>query len=130
MALSPCGDYLVYSSEGEYFALDLTPGGTTQLVEAPSGAGQVLAVAETFVRGDVDGDGRVGSDDLIGLLIVLFIGGSLDCPDAADADDDGVVNFRDFLVSLIYLVQPGSYLPPPFPDPGLDPTPDDLFCCR
>lgn len=35
VALSPSGDYLVYSRDREYFSLELTRGVTTRLVEAP-----------------------------------------------------------------------------------------------
>ena len=129
VALSPCGDYLLFSRDGEYFARSLTQDVTIQLVEAPNGAGHVLGVSEGFVRGDVSSDGRVDVQDATSMLVALLLNGPLACPDAADANDDGMVTLRDFIAILVPLMRPGAYLPPPYPDPGLDPTLDDLSCC-
>lgn len=130
VALSPCGDRLVFSTGGEYFVLDLARNDTTPLSGAPPARGHVLAVGDTFLRGDVGVDGSVSVEDAFALLAFLYEGGSFLCPDAADADDDGVVTSHDFVVIVDYLLLSGAYVPPPFPDPGVDPTPDDLSCCN
>ena len=47
-----------------------------------------------------------------------------------DANDDGVLNLTDPVRLLRYRFVGGAPLPPPFPDPGIDPTEDDLSCER
>ncbi len=53
------------------------------------------------------------------------------CLDAADANDDGLLNLSDAIAILAYLFRQGV-IPPPSPPgpPGYDPTPDDLDCAR
>ena len=46
--------------------------------------------------------------------------------DAADANDDGSIDIADAIYLLSYLFGGGDQPPPPFPDPGIDPTPDTL----
>src|SRR5262249_55673870 len=60
----------------------------------------------------------------------LFLGNSDPyCFDALDADDDGNLNLTDAISVLGYLFLGGKYaIPAPFPDAGVDPTPDDLTC--
>jgi hypothetical protein len=56
------------------------------------------------------------------------------CLDAADVNDDGVVDVSDGTYSIFYLFQPTSAPNPdpapaaPFTDCGLDPTADDVTC--
>lgn len=84
-----------------------------------------------FLRGDTDGGGRINLSDPIATLNFLFVGGAEpDCLDAADATDDGVINLTDPLFVLNFLFQAGAYPLPPYPRPGLDPTPDDLPDCE
>jgi len=83
-----------------------------------------------FVRGDVDGDGRIGVEDVYFLLSSLFGDSSeLPCPDAADIDDDGRLTVADPIRLLGYLFGPAQLLPDPFPNPGIDETPDGLGPC-
>jgi hypothetical protein len=87
-----------------------------------------VSVYATFVRGDADDDGDVELSDAIRLLDYLFRRGDpLSCEDAADANDDGRVGVTDAVVILKRLYDGGA-LPPPFPVPGVDPTPDRLVC--
>lgn len=83
-----------------------------------------------FTRGDATGDGKVNMSDVVSLLDYLFKGGDEpDCHDAADATDDGLIDISDALYELEFLFKSGSYLPPPFPEPGFDPTDDALPPC-
>src|SRR5262249_22817969 len=52
----------------------------------------------------------------------------MDCPDAADVNDDGIVNISDPVYLLRFLFQGGPGPPPPFPVCGADPTADSLGC--
>jgi hypothetical protein len=47
--------------------------------------------------------------------------------DAADADDDGEVALRDALY-VLHAEHGTVQLPPPYPEPGVDPTEDGLDC--
>lgn len=84
--------------------------------------------AQTFLRGDANGDGVVSVSDILTIRRYLFIGGiELSCIDAADADDgqpvDGCncnpragsfLNFSDGIIIIRYLfIQDGwsSILP-------------------
>ena len=50
------------------------------------------------------------------------------CKDAADADDNGTLEVSDPIVLLGALFRGGSLPAAPYPDPGFDETPDELFC--
>jgi hypothetical protein len=130
VGLAPCGDHLVFSRGGEYFDISLSDRVTTPLSAPPSVRGCVMAVGNSILRGDPGGDGGVDLEDLVAILGYLFSGESLECPDAADADDDGEVTVSDVVEVMNHLYLSGVPLAPPFPDPGVDPTPDDLSCCR
>jgi len=83
-----------------------------------------------FVRGDVNGDGTVDRRDVTALLSfihgVQIVGGPLD---AADVDDNGLINTADAWYLLSYLFTTGAPPPEPFPEPGEDPTADTLEGC-
>jgi len=81
-----------------------------------------------FIRGDANSDLRVNLSDPILLLSHLFSGAELKCKDAGDANDDGRINISDPIFDLAFLFANGPAPPPPYPEPGLDPTPDDLLC--
>lgn len=86
-------------------------------------------VNETFVRGDANRDGRLDIADPVATLLVLFQGSSAEfCPDAGDANDDSHLNVSDATYALNYLFSGGPPPAPPFPEPGVDPTNDDLRC--
>jgi hypothetical protein len=82
-----------------------------------------------FRRGDVDASASVNIADAIAVLRFLFLGGGLECADAADADDTGEVTITDAVAILRFLFSGGQ--PPPAPGPsacGEDPTADGLEC--
>lgn len=64
-------------------------------------------------------------------MTCLFLGNSAPtCLDAADVNDDGLVDISDAVKILQYLFLGG--FEPPAPGPGscgVDPTPDDLAPC-
>jgi hypothetical protein len=81
-----------------------------------------------FIRGDADGDCLVTVSDASFILCWYAQGGpSPPCMDAADATDDGIVNTGDAVMVINHVMLGGS-IPPPFPNPGTDPTPDGLDC--
>ena len=47
---------------------------------------------------------------------------------AGDANDSGTINVADAAYSLNFLFRGGMIPPPPFPNPGLDPSDDQLGC--
>ena len=82
-----------------------------------------------FVRGDFNADGTVGIDDVLGNLNYLFLGGlKASCQSASDTNDDGHIDVTDAIVALLYLFLAGTQPTAPFPEAGLDPTPDNLDC--
>jgi len=54
--------------------------------------------------------------------------GSSACPDAADTNDDGVLNVTDAIYLLNHLFREGPAISPLFPEEGVDLTADDLRC--
>ncbi len=85
--------------------------------------------AETFVRGQVNGDGAVDMADAIDLLHYLFLSGPAPgCRKAADLNDDGDIDIADPVRLLLFLFTGGPAIPQPYPDRGLDPTTDALSC--
>lgn len=83
-----------------------------------------------FVRGDADGDGRLGLIDALAILDVASGRRDLPCRDALDVNDDGRVNVADGVLLLDHLYGTGDPPRPPYPGPGHDPTPDTLGCER
>jgi hypothetical protein len=82
-----------------------------------------------FIRGDSNASGSVDIADAVYTLIFLFSAGSQPlCLDAADVDDDGAVRINDPVYLLQWMFLAGTVPPPPFPDAGVDTTPDDLPC--
>ena len=78
----------------------------------------------------MNSDSELDIADAEFLLSYLFASGPAPvCADAADANDDGTVDVADAITILAYLFAGAADLPPPFPDPGLDPTEDDLPLC-
>jgi len=84
----------------------------------------------SFVRGDVNEDGRIDLGDAISILNYLFLPGSPGpwCEDAADVEDDGMVTVGDAIYLLSFLFASGSQPKEPFPEAGLDETGDGLRC--
>lgn len=90
-----------------------------------AGLAPVLGSAQTFIRGDTNGDLQLNIADPVGTLSWLYTtGGAMPTPlDAADANDNGVVEIADATYTLIALFQGGPLPPAPFPTPGTDTTP-------
>ena len=84
---------------------------------------------DRFIRGDSTGDGRVDITDPIHTLGYLFLGGPPPpCREAADSNDDAKVDIADPINTLQTLFLGSESIPPPYPLPGEDPTPDSLGC--
>ena len=86
--------------------------------------------AADFMRGDVDGSGRLAVSDAIRILAHLFQGdaGAVPCADAADTDDSGALDLADAIHLLSGLFLGGPPPATPFPACGADPTQDELEC--
>ncbi|MEE2883116.1 MAG: FG-GAP-like repeat-containing protein [Planctomycetota bacterium] len=83
----------------------------------------------TFLRGDVNGDGSLDVTD--GSLLQLWLTGggtTPPCLDAADVNDDGMVNLSDPIDLFEFLYQGSNPPPAPYPAVGTDPTADGLNC--
>jgi len=83
-----------------------------------------------FRRGDANGDEQLDISDAVSVLGYLFLGTEVSCEDAADADDSGDLLITDGIVILMHLFGGTETIPPPYPEPGLDPNPDFLGGCR
>jgi hypothetical protein len=135
IALDATGGFLVFgrSSQGgfRYFILNLATGTEAFFFEVPPGAA-TLAISQLpdiFLRGDSNSDGQVDISDPVSTLFSLFLGAHVFfCADAADTDDDGKLTVTDAIRTLLYLFKDGESLPFPFPEIGVDPTPDELGC--
>ena len=106
---------------------------TSRLRQQPFCTADELALpGGMFTRGDLV-EGSPGSDisvdlkDALTLLRVHRERLSLPCPDAADFNDNGILDPQDVSAFLEALVE-GSPPPAPFARPGVDPTPDELDC--
>jgi hypothetical protein len=109
--------------------LRLTASGAGAAAAAPA---PFLCQDVSFVRGDVDGDGKVNVSDSVRLN--QSIAGTWAPPagrtlDSLDVNDDGAVNALDLQAINAFLFQGSRSMPAPFPGPGLDPTPDSLTSC-
>jgi hypothetical protein len=135
------GAVKVTSSTTASVTTPAVPEGTTVVsVRATNGTGPEAVLpggytfehpAGPFIRGDVDGSGSVTLTDAVVLSDLVF-GRSISFPenlDAADANDDGTLDGGDVNVILGVLFLEIPEFPDPFPEAGLDPTPDTLTSC-
>jgi hypothetical protein len=83
---------------------------------------------ERFIRGDGNLDGSVDLSDAVKILIHLFDGGSAQCRDALDTDDDGTLILTDAVYLLEFLFLSGPEPKAPFPAKGPDETEDPITC--
>ncbi len=82
-----------------------------------------------FLRGDVNADGDADISDVVSTIGYLFLGSlPTPCLKSMDTNDDGGVDIADAIFLLDYLFRAGLSPLPPFPEIGLDPTPDRLPC--
>jgi hypothetical protein len=99
-------------------------------------ASVILNVGEPlpiFIRGDCSNDGDIDIQDAVLLLNLMFSGVAVDCLDASDVNDDGVINLVDPVYELLFIMGLGPVPPAPsWPSCGGDSTPDggggDLGC--
>ena len=82
------------------------------------------------MRGDGNVDGKVSISDAVWILNEGFrMGPASPCQKAADANDDGTVDYIvDAAFIVMYLFESGSVPPAPFGACGVDPTADSLSC--
>ncbi len=82
-----------------------------------------------FLRGDFDSSTVLDLSDAAGIVNHLFKGApGPSCADAGDADDTGKIDLSDAIIVLNHLFKGGPPPAPPYPDPGVDPTEDELGC--
>ena len=60
-----------------------------------------LAFSQSFRRGDVNDDGKVSFFDPCLILDAVFGAGFLPCEDAADVDDNGIIDLSDAVFLLV-----------------------------
>ncbi len=91
-------------------------------------AASFLQAQSEFIRGDANQDGRVSISDMVTNQRYQFVDGiELGCMDTLDFDDNGVLDITDGIEMLHRLFIDddwGGPVPAPFPNPGIDPTPD------
>ena len=69
--------------------------------------------------------------DIATAIATQFMGYEIDCADACDFNDDGLINLADPVFGLNYLFTFGAVPPPPGAyDDGPDPTEDSLPVCE
>jgi PKD repeat protein len=84
-----------------------------------------------FRRGDSNLDGQFDISDAVATLGCLFLGSECStCSDAADANDDGLINVADPVYLLNWRFSGGVEPPAPFDACGVDPTSDALDDCE
>jgi len=135
---TPDTDIVIGRADGAgiaYSRLDVGSAEETPLGTLPSGETLVAAfvlprVESDFVRGDANRDRLLDLSDAVATLVHLFGGGDVvaHCLDAADVDDDGRVDISDPIRALAHLFLRGPPPLAPYPQAGLDPTPDGLSC--
>jgi hypothetical protein len=85
--------------------------------------------SQLFIRGDGNGDLGLDIADPVWLVASIYHDGPpAPCPDAADSNDDGLVDASDVVYLIEYLFRAGDAPSSPFPECGLDVTEDDVDC--
>ncbi|MGE4619330.1 MAG: M12 family metallo-peptidase [Planctomycetota bacterium] len=113
-----------------------SPSPTENLLVDPAGiavppfleGGLITVSATAFLRGDGNIDQDINVADAVFCLNFLFNGVTAQCLDAIDTNDDGATNIADAVAILAFLFSNGPPPPPPYPNPGSDPTADNLDC--
>jgi hypothetical protein len=96
----------------------------------PSSVEQIdhsLTPANSFRRGDVNGNQVINITDAMLIFFYAFLGDPITCLDAADVNDDGAIDISDPIYILLDLYEGGPSPPPPG-NCGVDLTPDALDC--
>jgi len=119
----------IYTAGGAY--------DVTLTVEAASGKESItkpgfilISQPFPFIRGDGDLDGERTLTDVLVMLNHMFLEKRTDLPclKQMDVNDSGTLEISDPIYFLAHLFQGGSPPPPPYPEPGLDPTEDEIPC--
>ncbi len=84
----------------------------------------------TFRRGDANCDSKYDIADAIAILSYLFGSKPVKCVDSLNANDSTGVDIADAIYLLGYLFASGPPPPAPFPDLGIDETPDTVECAE
>lgn len=110
--------------------LIFTPAGTADEFTPETTDGAInISEGVSFTRGDANGDADVNISDALEALDFLFQAEPAGrCQKTLDANDDGNVNISDPVYVLNFLFASGQRIPPPYPEAGIDPTPDGLPC--
>lgn len=91
----------------------------------------IFPAGPAFRRGDFDRSDLVNISDAVASARYLFQSGSPPtCQDAADTNDDGVLDLSDPVYLLFHLFLLGPPPPAPFPEAGQDPTFRDNLGCE
>lgn len=134
------GNFTIHTLKGtqsayDIRALDMEGDGDLDLLIGGHSSGNAVwfenlldPVEKKFIRGDTNGDLSLNFLDGVATISFLFRGQPLSCPDAADFDDNGVVNITDVIGVLDYMINSGTAPAAPFPGPGVDPTEDSREC--
>jgi len=117
----PCG-----SRRGWLPLMLTTAGGAANLTQGYECSEETPEI--TFRRGDANCDASHDIADAILILGYLFSSKPAQCLDALDTNDSGALDVADAVYLLGYLFANGAPPPPPFPNPGTDPTNDELDC--
>ncbi len=90
----------------------------------------VIGEVGFFLRGDANMDCQRDISDAVVILNYLYTGGAeLSCADAADSDDNAIVELSDPVFVLSYLFRKGTDFPEPMSELQEDPTKDyRIFC--
>lgn len=102
--------------------------GFEQTNPGPGATCTVLLSGQPFIRGDANSDGALNISDVTSALNHIFGITAQPCPDAIDFDDSGSLDVTDPVNMAQYLFVSGTPPPAPFPNLGVDPTPDALDC--
>lgn len=108
-------------------ATNLVPGDTNALPDIF----ETLSPQGDFVRGDANADDFVDNEDVSFIRDFLFFGGPTPvCLDAADANNNGVIDVVDiaFLNNFVQNCHTNPPPPAPFPNCGPDTVADALTC--
>jgi hypothetical protein len=121
--------YIVDFKDGSVRTLEPGPG-EIEVLDPFIVVGPSAPPLPEFLRGDANEDGEVNLSDPIAVFNDLFLGvvARASCRKALDANDDGDVNISDGVFVLNFLFSNGRPIPPPYPGPGVDPTPDPIPC--
>ncbi len=106
----------------------IVSGGQSFLPELNGGTIDILQI-DSYIRGDVSGDGALDLADAVEMLGYLFIAlPAPGCLDSSDVNDSGAIDVSDAVYLLTYMFTGGIEPPAPFPSCGADETDDSIEC--